>query len=123
MNLTKSKNISAMKLLIFDIETCLRSGGWRISCKINKYLDLSFKNSNLKIPTPKPYMRKFVIYSQIMLVNTSCLSYLLMKSGAVVTFFSTTVKGNDYIGLLLLHEYHKNGCVGIGPKPPMTCLI
>ena len=54
MNLTKSKNISAMKLLVFDIETCLRSGGWRNSCKNNKYLDLSFKNSNLKPQNPNP---------------------------------------------------------------------
>ena len=82
-----------------DSEACLRFGG----CKINKYLNFDFKNSNLKIPTLKPRMRKFVIYSLIMLVNTSYLSYLLVKSGAVVTFFSTIVKGNDYIGLLLLH--------------------
>ena len=66
-----------------------------------------------------------MIYSQMMLTNKSFshVSYLLVKSGAVVTFFSMIIRGNHYIGLLLLHEYQKSGYGGIGPRPPMTRLI
>ena len=84
----KTKFLSTHCFLMNLTESKFIFGG----CKINKYLDFDFKNSNLKIPTLKPRMRKFVIYSLIMLVNTSYLSYLLVKSGAVVTFFSTIVK-------------------------------
>ena len=49
-------------------------------------------NPSPKPLTPKPYVRKLLIYDQIMIVNKICYSNLLVKSGAVCP-------GNQQAGL------------------------